>query len=545
MSNLTPAVEPSTFSNIQLEDFSHVYVHNVVDGTCEEQVAFSVAITDCKTIIPVTIPCIELDKYDFRTVSSLIRFSGNISASKANRNIVDYIKERLCDKDIAIQEKYRIDKVGLFKVQDEAVFCLGNEVVTSHNGNAKRLEFDTQDIDSQLNIDSKMNESDAISAMFTLICCCRTPGAVITAQQIIYILRQAYVDAGSKPCLCVFLYGETGKKKTTFSSYMTQLYNRADGIKSPVRLNASIPSAISIISEARDCVVVLDDLFPADSTEIRRKQEETLSEIVRCIGDGTTPARMLGKSPKSINPLCGVLFTGEYLIGQGSDAARIIPIEMEDINGDHLKFFQDNPLIVSTFFRKFIQWAIDNYKEIVDFLADKLREYRSGNIGGIHHRLQDTLYYLDTSYFLLLSYCCERGFFSDSEAKTMHKAFLKKVLEIIRCQNQRIGKKIPVADATVDFWEYIRCSFKDGKISCTDDYMKYHDGVYDAVIYKNYLCIRKEWFEESFPNIDTSKIAASLYELGVLEKGKTSYSKQISKLNGKRFYFIRIEELNK
>lgn len=126
----------------------------------------------------------------------------------------------------------------------------------------------------------------------------------------------------------------------------------------------------------------------------------------------------------------------------------------------------------------------------------------------------------------------------------MHKAFLKKVLEIIRCQNQRIGKKIPVAAATVDYWEYICCSFKDGKISCTDDYMKYHDGVYDAVIYKNYLCIRKEWFEESFPNIETSKIAASLYELGVLEKGKTSYSKQISKLNGKRFYFIRLEELN-
>lgn len=543
MSNLSPAVEPSTFSNMELKDFSHVYVHNVVDGTCEEQVAFSVVLTDCNTIIPVTMPCIELDKYNFRIINSRIRFSGKISAGKANRNIADFIKERLCDKDISTQEKYRIDKVGLFKVKDEAIFCLGNEVVTSYNGNAQFLEFDTQGIASHFNIDSQMNESDAIRAMFTLICCCRTPGAVITAQQITYILRQAYVDAGLKPCLCVVLYGETGKMKTTFSSYMTQLYNRADGIKSPVRLNASLPSAISIISEARDCVVVLDDLFPADSTEIRRKQEETFSEIVRCIGDGTTPAKMHGKSPKSINPLCGVLFTGEYFIGQGSDAARIVPIEMEDINGEQLKFFQDNPLIVSTFFRNFIQWAIDNYKEIVDFLVMKLNEYRSNNID-IHRRLQDTLYYLDTSYFLLLSYCCEKDFFSDSEAKTMHKAFLKKVIEIIRSQDQRVGKKIPVADTTVDYWEYIRSCYKAGKIFYAENCNEYQDGVHYAVIYTNYLCIRKEWFEESFPNNEASEIAASLYELGVLEKGKKSYSKQISKLNGKRFYFIRLEELN-
>jgi hypothetical protein len=341
----------------------------------------------------------------------------------------------------------------------------------------------------------------------------------------------------------VFLYGETGKQKTTFSSFMTQLYNRGSGIERPVRLNASTPSAIKLITENQDCVIVLDDLFPADSTQIRKKQEETLYEVVRCLADVTTPARMRGDKITNVKPQCGVLFTGEYVIGEGSDAARIIPVEMEDINREKLKHCQDNPLIVSTFYRYFIQWAVDNYNDIVSFLSDKLREYRIDNLG-IHDRLQESLYFLDTSYYLMLSYCCEKGFFTESEAKDMMESFLERLWKILKCQNQRVGKKITVADSTVDYWEHIRRCYKDGGIFYAEDCTKYQSGTHDAVIHANCLCIRSEWFSRAFPNTPAMTVANSLNDLGVLERGQNSLSKQISKLNGKRFYFIRLEALN-
>lgn len=540
MNNMAPAPDPSSFSNMKFRDFFCVTVRNVGDGTFEETVEFKVEIDGCNLDSRVRICLKELDKFDFRSIDPRIRFI--IADKTANRNLADFVKEKLSDNEIAQREEYKFDTVGMFKLQGEAVFCIGDEVISSRNGKVGALEFDTRSVSEKLDVDSELNEADAIKDMIGLIYCCPTPGAVIMAQQITYLLRQAFVDAGVNPCLCVFLYGETGKKKTTFSSLMTQLYDRGAGIKRPVRLNTSIPAAIDLIAESRDCVVVLDDLFPAQSKELCRKQEETLSEIVRCIADGTTPARMKGSIRRTVKPMCGVLFTGEYLIGEGSDAARIIPVEMEEIDGEELKYFQDNPLILSTFYYYFIQWAVDNYNDIVDFLSKKLSKLRSCNFG-IHPRLQESLFFLDASYHLMLSYFFEKGFFSDNEAQNLQRGFLKRVIEILKCQNRRVGKSTPIANPSSDYWGHIRCSFRENQICYAEDYSKYQDGVHDAVIHANCLCLRSEWFTAAFPNVRLTEIGSSLNNLGVLMKGTNSYTKQISQLNGKRFYFIKLDAL--
>lgn len=540
MNSIAPALDPSSFSNMNFKDFSRVTVHNARDGACEESVEFNVEIDGCNLDSRVRVSLKELNKFDFRSIDPRIRF--NVADKTANRHLADFIRDKLNDNEISKREEYKFETVGMFKLQGDTVFCVGNDVITSRNGNASSLEFDTQCVPENLDVDTQLNEADAAGLVLEVICICHSPGAIIIAQQITYVLRQAFVDVGINPCLCVFLYGESGKRKTTVSGFLTQLYARNDGIKSPVRLNASIPAAINLILNARDCVVVLDDLFPAKSKELRRKQEETLSEIVRCIADGTTPSRMKGGLRSDFKPMCGVLFTGEYLIGEGSDAARIIPVEMEDIDGEKLKYFQDNPLFLSTFYYYFIQWAVDNYNDIVGFLRNKLGEYRCGDLG-IHPRLQESLYFLDTSYYLMLSYFCEKGIFLEDEAIVLHRAFLKRVTEIVKCQNRRVEKNVPISNSTVDYWEHICCSFREGKIYYAEDYSKYQNDVHDAVIHANCLCIRGDWFATAFPNAKMSKIADSLNELGVLEKGTKSFAKQISQLNGKRFYFIKLDAL--
>ena len=60
-------------------------------------------------------------------------------------------------------------------------------------------------------------------------------------------------------------------------------------------------------------------------------------------------------------PRCGVLFTGEYLIGTGSDAARLFPVEMQQPDGVKLKYFQDRPLVISTFYYFYISWFVSHY----------------------------------------------------------------------------------------------------------------------------------------------------------------------------------------
>ena len=131
-----------------------------------------------------------------------------------------------------------------------------------------------------MDIDSNLSEAEAVSQMIDLLSLSPNAGRVILAQKLVYFMRQAYVDAGKAPCVCVFLFGKTGTQKTTLSSFLTQTYDRSKGIKSPPRLNASIAAAVQLLMKSSDDVVVLDDLFPADSDQIRSQQEELLIEVL-------------------------------------------------------------------------------------------------------------------------------------------------------------------------------------------------------------------------------------------------------------------------
>ena len=110
---------------------------------------------------------------------------------------------------------------------------------------------------------------------------------------LLYLMNEAFVLSGVKPrCCCVFLYGSTGLKKTTYSAFQSQLYNRNEPLEPTPRLNSSIAAALKLINGKSDCVVVLADLFPTHTKEIYRQQEKTLLEITQIIGDGIEPSPM-------------------------------------------------------------------------------------------------------------------------------------------------------------------------------------------------------------------------------------------------------------
>ena len=68
------------------------------------------------------------------------------------------------------------------------------------------------------------------------------------------------------------MVGKTGEKKTTFASFLTQLHDRDKGITRPTRLNTTTAAFEAILYEKSDCVVVLDDLFPADSSYANKEE---------------------------------------------------------------------------------------------------------------------------------------------------------------------------------------------------------------------------------------------------------------------------------
>jgi hypothetical protein len=88
-----------------------------------------------------------------------------------------------------------------------------------------------------------------------------TAGSIILSHMLLNIMRSAYVTAGITPTSIPFLVGKTGSLKTTYSTFMTQLYGRQSRMEKPSRLNTSQSAFENILSDAYDRVEILDDLL--------------------------------------------------------------------------------------------------------------------------------------------------------------------------------------------------------------------------------------------------------------------------------------------
>lgn len=522
-------------SNFEIEIYKFYERYIPPNKTPSIHIGFSVKFEGNHRSQLIETNVMELEKLQWVELDYRIRFNPRIAPSKISRILADQIRGVLTDLHKATE--YHLDNIGFLKIGKDPLFCMGDKLIRSASISTA-IEIKLLPMERSLDIDSQLSEKDAIVEMLNLISICPNPCRVILAQVLVYLMRQAYVDAGEEPSFCVFLQGATGTKKTTLSAFMTQIYNRKEGIKDPLRLNASVPAAVDILMEANDEVVVLDDLFPADSRQVCRKQEETLIEITRYIGDGTVPARMNGKKVRTGHPNCGVLFTGEYLIGEGSDAARMLPVEMAEIDGVKLKYFQDKPLIVSTFYYYFIVWFIDNYDDIVAFLGQWLNQYREVGLK-VHGRLQNTHFFLNTAYFLFLQYCFEKSVISEKNVKLLGENFNELLTKLIKKQEQRVRQKD--LGGSKCFLDCIRELYRNKSLIIADNIGMFSKKIHDGVIFKSYLCLRGRCFKKYFPQDALADIVNDLIANDALDCGKKCTAKQIHGLGGKRFYFIPIE----
>lgn len=485
--------------------------------------------------------CLESTKWLNKDIRC--RIHPEVSQGKSNRYLMDCV--RLALPTAPVEKLYRINQLGVHLIEDEPVFCTGGGLVSPPAGKENGPNVELEKTPFNLDIDSNITEKDAVAGMLELISLCPNAGRIISTYSLLYLMRKVYQTAWKSPCFSLFLHGLTGTKKTTISAFLTQVYNRDRGIASPPRLNSSIAAAVAIIYEKRDCVVVLDDLFPAESNDIRQKQEETLFEITRIIADGIEPGRMRGKQVAKSPPTCGVLFTGEYLIGTGSNAARLLPVEMTPIDGEKLKQFQDNPLIVSTFYYYFINWFISNYHAIADLLKQWLEIYRRVRLN-VHPRLQETHYFLNTAYTLLLQYCFEIDIISEQEAKSLHRSFLSLLTSLVQTQNERANQNNFSEPGVIEPLARIRTMYQDGSFHLADSTKQFTSG-HDGLIHDGCLCLRGENFRKK---VCTSPLSTNYDEVldaleaqGALKRGKDKRTIQIYGTSGKRFYAIPLEKL--
>lgn len=482
----------------------------------------------------------KLESIDWKALDYQATYNPQVAVAKANRYIAAEIRSKL--DDLPTTEVYRLSHPGMYIINGEPVFCTGNEVIRPSYSEVQRPEIECERMSQRLDFDPDLSEGEVVAEMLNLISLFPNPGRIILSQVLVALMRQAYEDAGKAPAFCIFLYGRTGTQKTTIASFLTQIYNRSKGIAELTRLNASRASAVELLMDAVDEVKVFDDLFPADSKQSRKSQEDVLFEITRLVGDGTIPARMKGGKVREGRPKCGVLFTGEYLIGKGSDAARLLPVEMTKPDTRALRYFQEQPLIVSAFYRNFIAWFIENYDGTVAYLKEWLEEYRKTDLG-VHDRLRETHFFLNTAYSLLLEYCGETGILTETEVLVFHSSFVELLNQLVHEQNERVSPPATVSATLGNALERIRELYRSRQLSIANDKRKFDDEHHDGVIHRDCLCLRPQALLHFFPSRDINDVAHELEREEALIKGRDSLAKKISAIHGKFCYCIPLNRL--
>jgi len=294
----------------------------------------------------------------------------------------------------------------------------------------------------------------------------------------------------------------------------------------------------------------LDDLFPADSNQAKAAQEKTLIELVRIVGDNMGRARVQGNEVLTREPRCGVLVTGEYLIGSGSDAARLLPIKfLTPISNAKLSECQAEPLALSTFYFHYLTWFISNYDSIQDWLAGALLKSRGTHLG-VHDRLQETYFCLGSAYRIFLQYCLDKNFISAKNAQGEYRSFKHLLTALVMKQDKEVRKGGGVkAVCDVDLFELIRTLYNGKQFHLANDISrlnKKHHGFTDS----EFLYLRGGRMMDEVlkfaPKATYNTVTDALIAQDALKVGNEKRSVQIRSPQGNtRFYAISLKKLRR
>lgn len=317
------------------------------------------------------------------------------------------------------------------------------------------------------------------------------------APAVLSVSVRSYGDAENDSCKFFHPALQSGKRHPT-----------------PPRLNASTSAAAKILCNARDEVVVLDDLFPHADSDLRKQQEKTFLEVLRYVGDGTVPARSRGS------------------------------IEMKQPDLQLLKQYQERPLMLSTFYQFFIQWILENYDDVVEFLRDHYNFYSAEVTSGVHTRLKEMLFFLHSAHQVFLAYCLAKSYLLADDIVEADRYFCNLLTQIIDQQDQLVrqnacGKLKSETNYTMHFRQL--CQNRAFHIAdCLEDF---NESKHDGLLYKGKLCLRGKCLKRLYPNGSLQAAINQWRRDGILEAGGQNPTKQIFSLGGKRFFFFLLEHL--
>jgi hypothetical protein len=393
----------------------------------------------------------------------------------------------------------------------------------------------------------RYSEADAARMMTEVVRFNPIVGNMLLTQTLLGLTRPLYIDIGEPPKCTLCIVSDSGFGKTVFAPFVTQIYNRREGIKDLFQLKSSVSSINTFLSENHDCTVVFDDLHPIASTNEKVALKKSFLHVCRTIGNQIAPAKMAGKKILDRPVKCNAVITAEFPEGLGSDAARSLVIKMKtSIFTGKFQEYQHEKLLVPTFYYYFLHWYIENYEMNKKLLEKWLYGFRERNkTSSLNNHLKSAYFCYDSIYKLFLLYCISKRFTKPESAKNKYKSFQNMLKGLIKEQNERAKEKIEKKADEINLFKLICKIFNEKEFNLTKNKKHFDDCKHDGYIYDRILYLRSDKLLKkvkiTVPTATKKKIRKALEYADAIDFD--GENKNIKGVNNLRFVKIPLSKL--
>lgn len=354
--------------------------------------------------------------------------------------------------------------------------------------------------------------------------------------------------------------GTTNTMKTSSTLVFTKIFNSCSSHSPELTFSSTMGGIESKVSSYADAVLMVDDFKPAENKRKQAEMNDKLELLCRLYGDRASKKRMTDFLGKQIEyPVRGCcVFTGEILTGVESSKTRILTLNLKkgDIQKGYLSYYQQNPLILSTYLYGFIMYLQKNIKLVLGGIQESVSYYRAKANYSVA-RLNETQAILFTALDISESYWKSSGFISKEDSRG--EEWKKDIADIILENDKQMVKCGAV--------EVILCALEE-KYYCVPQILKPIEEIsrqnYGLAYYdENFIYVQLEdlyrWTKEYCAKYDVnfylqkSMIAEKLKEKNVVEcvtnsKKQEECARKLKqgKGNTRRYLYLkrkRIEEL--
>lgn len=235
-------------------------------------------------------------------------------------------------------------------------------------------------------------------------------------------------QAGIEPSHLTYLWGESGSLKSTLIALLLSHYGDFNRLVLPASFKDTKLSLPEMAFGAKDIILPVDDLYPAQDPKERIKNSGTLEYLTRNQGDRQGRGRLKSTSELMIgHPPRGLVYsTGEYLALLGSSLARTeaLHIKKGDIDKDKLELAQDptQKALLAEAMTGYLLWLapqLDNLSSqlLEDFEYLRKEAAKAATSRNRHGRYDETMAYLQLGLNLFINYVVEQGALTQEEGK--------------------------------------------------------------------------------------------------------------------------------